>query len=152
MTLDVNFTLIRLATPADQSEWLRMRHELWPDVEPEDLLREMERILADPQMPVFVIERANGKLGGFVETGTRKYADGCETSPVGYLEGWWVDEDLRGKGLGKALIVTAENWARAQGLHEMASDTWLENEVSIAAHLKMGYEEYERLVHFAKTL
>ncbi len=152
MTLDVNFTLIRLATPADQSEWLRMRHELWPDVEPEDLLREMERILADPQMPVFVMERANGKLGGFVETGTRKYADGCETSPVGYLEGWWVDEDLRGKGLGKALIVTAENWARAQGLHEMASDTWLENEVSIAAHLKMGYEEYERLVHFAKTL
>jgi aminoglycoside 6'-N-acetyltransferase I len=152
MTLDVNFTLIRLATPEDQSEWLRMRHELWPDVEPEDLLREMDRILADPQMPVFVMERANGKLGGFIEIGTRKYADGCETSPVGYIEGWWVDEDLRGQGLGKTLVKTGEDWARAQGLHEMASDTWLENEVSIAAHLKMGYEEYERLVHFAKTL
>jgi len=37
-------------------------------------------------------------------------------------------------------------------LREMASDTWLENEVSIAAHLKMGYEELERLIHFAKTL
>jgi aminoglycoside 6'-N-acetyltransferase I len=152
MTLDVNFTLIRLATPADQSEWLRMRHNLWPDVEPEDLLREMDRILADPQMPVFVMERANGKLGGFIEIGTRKYADGCETSPVGYIEGWWVDEDLRGQGLGKTLVKTGEDWARSQGLHEMASDTWLENEVSIAAHLKMGYEEYERLVHFAKML
>jgi aminoglycoside 6'-N-acetyltransferase I len=63
-----------------------------------------------------------------------------------------VDEDLRGQGLGKTLVKTGEDWARAQGLHEMASDTWLENEVSIAAHLKMGYEEYERLVHFAKTL
>ena len=63
-----------------------------------------------------------------------------------------MDEDLRGQGVGKALVKTAEDWARAQGLHEMASDTWLENEVSIAAHLKMGYEEVERLIHFAKTL
>ena len=152
MTLDVNFAIIRLASSADQPEWLRMRHNLWPEVEPEDLLREMERITADPQTPVFVMERPDGCLGGFIETGTRKYADGCETSPVGYIEGWWVDEDLRGVGLGKALVKTAENWARSQGLREMASDTWLENEVSIAAHLKMGYEEVERLIHFAKTL
>jgi aminoglycoside 6'-N-acetyltransferase I len=112
----------------------------------------MERIMADPQTPVFVMVRPDGRLGGFIETGTRKYADGCETSPVGYIEGWLVDEDLRGQGVGKALVKTAEDWARAQGLHEMASDTWLENEVSIAAHLKMGYEEVERLIHFAKTL
>ncbi len=152
MTLDVNYTVIRLVTPSDQSEWLRMRHDLWPEVEPEDLLREMKKIMADPQTPVFVLERPDGRLGGFIETGTRKYADGCETSPVGYIEGWLVDEDLRGQGAGKALVKTAENWAREQGLREMASDTWLENEVSIAAHLKMGYEEVERLIHFAKTL
>jgi len=152
MTLDVHPTVIRLATLADQDEWLRMRHDLWPDVEMDDLRREMERILADPQTPVFVMERPDGRLGGFIETGTRKYADGCETSPVGYIEGWLVDEDLRGQGVGKALVVAAENWARAQGLREMASDTWLENDVSIAAHLKMGYEEMERLIHFAKTL
>ena len=152
MTLDVNLTTIRLVTPEDQSEWLRMRHDLWPDVEPDELLREMQRIIADPQTPVFVMERPDGRLGGFIETGTRKYADGCETSPVGYIEGWLVDEDLRGKGLGKALVKTAEDWVRGQGLHEMASDTWLENEVSIAAHLKMGYEEVERLVHFVKIL
>ncbi len=152
MTLDVNLTTIRLVTPEDQPEWLRMRHDLWPDVEPDELLREMQRIIADPQTPVFVMERPDGRLGGFIETGTRKYADGCETSPVGYIEGWLVDEDLRGKGLGKALVKTAEDWVRGQGLHEMASDTWLENEVSIAAHLKMGYEEVERLVHFVKIL
>jgi aminoglycoside 6'-N-acetyltransferase I len=63
-----------------------------------------------------------------------------------------VDEDLRGQGIGKALVDAAEDWARAQGLTEMASDTWLDNEVSIQAHLKMGYEEAERLVHFIKKL
>ena len=34
----------------------------------------------------------------------------------------------------------------------MASDTWLDNEASIRAHVKMGYVEVERLVHFVKKL
>jgi aminoglycoside 6'-N-acetyltransferase I len=143
---------IRRGTSADQTEWLRMRHELWPDVEPEDLLKEMDRILNDPMTPIFVAERPGGRLGGFIETGTRKYAEGCETSPVGYIEGWYVDEDLRSLGVGKALVEVAEHWARQQGMKEMASDTWLENEGSIVVHLKLGYEEVERSVHFAKTL
>ncbi len=144
--------LIRQATPADKPEWLRMRHLLWPDVEPDDLLQEMDQVLTDVQMPVFVLERPDGTLGGFIEVGTRKYADGCVTAPVGYIEGWFIDDDLRGKGLGHDLVRTAEEWARSQGLHEMASDTWLDNDISIRAHLAMGYEEVERLIHFAKTL
>ncbi len=152
MTLNIRPTRIRQATVADKTEWLRMRHLLWPDVEPEDLLQEMDRILADSLMPVFVLPRPDGTLGGFIEVGTRKYADGCITAPVGYIEGWFIDEDLRGKGLGHELVRTAEDWARSQGLREMASDTWLDNDLSIRAHLAMGYEEVERLIHFAKTL
>ncbi len=143
---------IRLATSEDKPEWLRMRLLLWPEVESADLLLEMERILEDPLTPVFVLERPEGGLGGFLEASTRKYAEGCVTAPVGYIEGWFVDEDLRGKGYGHQLVRTAEDWARSQGLKEMGSDTWLENEVSIRAHLAMGYEEVERLIHFAKTL
>ena len=143
---------IRRATPADKPEWLRMRLLLWPDGTPEGFSREMDDLLSDPLTPAFVAVRPNDMLGGFLEAGTRKYAEGCDTSPVGYIEGWYVDEDLRGKGIGKALVKAAEDWTRLQGLTEMASDTWLDNEVSIQAHLKMGYEETERLVHFAKKL
>ncbi len=143
---------IRLATSEDKPEWLRMRLLLWPEVESADLLLEMERILQDPLTPVFVLERPEGGLGGFLEASTRKYAEGCVTAPVGYIEGWFIDEDLRGKGYGHQLVRAAEDWARSQGLKEMGSDTWLENEVSIRAHLAMGYEEVERLIHFAKTL
>lgn len=143
---------IRRANSDDKSEWLRMRLLLWPEVEAPELMAEMERILEDPQTPVFVIQRSEGGLAGFIETGSRKYADGCITAPVGYIEGWFVDEDLRGLGWGHKLVRVAEDWARSQGFKEMASDTWLENEVSIKAHLAMGYEEVERLIHFAKTL
>lgn len=143
---------IRRATQIDKPEWLRMRQTLWPDHTAEEFTMQSEEILNDPMQPVFVVQRPNGKLGGFLEAGTRKYAEGCETSPVGYIEGWYVDEDLREQGLGKALVGAAEEWARSLGLTEMASDTWLDNDVSVQAHLKMGYEETERLIHFAKKL
>ena len=58
---------------------------------------------------------------------------------------------MRGQKLGRELISVAEQWAREKGCSEMASDTWLDNEASIAAHLKMGYHEADRLVHFVKT-
>ena len=144
--------IIRRATYADKSEWLRMRLSLWPEGTVESFSEDMDDLLADPLMPVFVVARPGGGLGGFLEAGTRKYAEGSESSPVGYIEGWYVDEDLREQGVGKALVKAAEDWARSQGLTEMGSDTWLENEVSIQAHLKMGYEEAERLVHFVKKL
>ena len=128
-----------------------MRLLLWPD-EAASLADEMDRMLDDPLTPVFVLQRPEGGLGGFLEAGTRKYAEGCNTSPVGYIEGWFVDEDLRGRGYGRQLMSAAEGWARSQCLKEMASDTWLWNEVSTRAHLAMGYHETERVIHFAKTL
>jgi aminoglycoside 6'-N-acetyltransferase I len=144
---------VRMATPDDKPEWLRMRLLLWPEeLAGTDVEHEMDEMLADRLTPVFVLERADGGLGGFLEAGTRKYAEGCITAPVGYIEGWFVDEDLRRQGYGHQLVRAAEDWARSLGLKEMGSDTWLNNETSIRAHLAMGYQETERLIHFAKTL
>ena len=143
---------IRRVRAEDKPEWLRMRLALGSDHTVEVFLAETDSMLADPMQPVFVVVRENGKLGGFLEAGMRKYAEGCKTSPVGYIEGWYVDEDLRGQGLGAALVGAAEAWAREQGLTDMASDTWLDNEGSIRAHVKLGYDEVERAVHFAKKL
>ncbi len=149
----MNTITIHRATPADKPEWLRMRLQLWPDHTAEEHLSEMQAILdASGEQPVFIALRKDGHLGGFLEGGTRKYADGCKTSPVGYIEGWYVDEDLRRTGVGADLVRAMEAWARARGLVEVGSDTWLENVTSIAAHKHLGYVEMERLVHFAKKL
>ncbi len=144
--------IIRRATPEDKPDWLRMRLLLWiystaPEFEPE-----LDTILSDPGQAVFIASTLDDRRVGFVEAGTRTYGEGCETSPVGYVEGWYVDEDLRGLGIGTRLVEAAEEWARQKGYQEMASDTWLDNEASIYTHLKMGYEEVERLVHFVKRL
>ena len=143
---------IRPAISADMAEWLRMRLALWPDNSADELSAEMATILGNPVTPVFVADRGNGKLGGFIETGMRSYAEACHTSPVGYIEGWYVDPDLRRQGVGRRLVRAAEDWARSQGLQEMASDTWLDNDISYCSHLALGYQESERLIHFRKTL
>jgi aminoglycoside 6'-N-acetyltransferase I len=144
--------MIRRVQSADKPEWLRMRNLLWPDHTEAEMLEEMDEILADETAPVFVAVRPDGRLGGFLEGGLRKYADGCDTSPVGYIEGWYVDEDLRRSGVGGQLVQAMEAWTRERGLTEMGSDTWLDNETSITAHTRLGYVEMERLVHFAKKL
>ncbi len=103
-------------------------------------------------LAVFVADRRDGRLGGFLEAGSRPYADGCAFSPVGYIEGWYVDPDLRQQGVGRALVEAAENWARGRGYREIASDCVFENEVSFKAHHHLGYQEANRLVHFCKPL
>jgi aminoglycoside 6'-N-acetyltransferase I len=147
----MSFT-IRRATQEDKSSWLQMRQRLWPEAPIEYLSFDLDDRLVDPDYAVFVASGGDGALLAFIEVGLRDHGEGCESSPVGYIEAWYVDEYQRGQKLGRDLILAAEHWAREKGCTEMASDTWLENEASITAHLKLGYVEVERLVHFAKRL
>jgi aminoglycoside 6'-N-acetyltransferase I len=101
---------------------------------------------------VFVIDRGDGNLGGFLEATIRTYAEGCSSDRVAYIEGWYVDADLRQQGYGKQLIEAAETWARSLGLLEMASDCLLENQVSYQAHRALGFEEVDRIICFRKDL
>ncbi len=144
---------IRPLTDADTAEWVRMRLGLWPELSTQELQTEMQIIRADSSQVVFVAERPQGGLGAFVEVSLhREYVPGCDTSPVGYIEGWYVDADLRRQGLGGQLFATAEDWARRQGCQEMGSDCELKNDTSFRAHLALGYQEAERLIHFFKRL
>jgi aminoglycoside 6'-N-acetyltransferase I len=96
--------------------------------------------------------RESGGLCGFAEVSTRPYADGCRTSPVAFLEGWYVDPDFRGQGVGRALVGAVEAWARERGLQELASDALLDNEVSQKAHERLGFVEVERAVRYRKPV
>ena len=139
---------VRRCELADRRAYQRMREALWPDCTDAD----NDVWFARADAATFLALRDNGTLCGFVEVGARAYADGCDSSPVGYIEGWWVDDDVRRRGVGRALFVAAEEWARSMGYTEMASDALIDNAVSHEAHQRCGYEEVERLVVFRKTL
>ena len=142
---------LRRITSEDRDEWLKMRRGIWPEAPDSYLSFDMDDILASEDDAVIFATMGDAPIG-MIEAKIREYGEGCETSPVGYIEGWFVYPDMRGKGVAGALTQAAEDWARSKGCTEMASDTWLGNEASIKAHLKMGYFEVERLVHFVKRL
>ena len=144
---------IRRVEPSDGSEWLRMRLELFPSGSPAGHRAEMDAWVARADTAVLVAVRADtGGLAGFVELGARPYADGCDTSPVAFLEAWFVDADMRRKGVGRALVRAAESWARENGFREFASDALLDNTPSHLAHEALGFEEVERAVRYRKAL
>lgn len=145
--------MIRIATKADRPELVRLFNGLFPNLD-EDLGLEIDKYLSGALQPavILVAQRPTGGLAGFIEVGTRSYAEGCESSPVPYVEGWYVDEDVRRTGIGRALFAAAEAWARELGFTEIASDVELDNTASIAAHRALGYQETDRIVCFRRAL
>ena len=101
---------------------------------------------------VLVAERPGGGLCGFEEASIRPWAIGYESRPVGYVEGWYVDEDVRRRAICRVLVEAAEGWARSRGCRQMASDAELWNTVGHLAHGRIGYAETARLVLFKKDL
>ena len=143
---------IRLIVEADRADWVRMRDALWPGCLSDHEAETLGHFASSaPAMRVVVAEFDN-RLVGFLELGYRPYAEGCKSSPVPFIEGWYVEPACQGRGIGRALVEAAEASARADGYTEIASDVLLENAESIAAHEALGYEEVERLVCFRKSL
>jgi aminoglycoside 6'-N-acetyltransferase I len=140
---------VRPYSERDRDELERLVRLLFPDeadAEWEDLALRLERT------PLYVLDCGDGRLGGYVEAGTRAYAEGCETSPVAYVEAWYIDDELRRQGWGARLIGAVERWALDEGLSELASDALVANQRSIDAHKAIGFEEVERHVCFRKRL
>jgi len=131
---------VRPARPEDRAAVLALAEKLWPD-EPIDMGEDYVAVWA-----------ADGRIGGFVTWAVRPWADACEQAPCPYVEGWYVEEDLRRTGVGAALIAHVEAWARAHGFTELGSDALLENRVSIAAHHRLGFAPVEKLQLFRKRL
>jgi aminoglycoside 6'-N-acetyltransferase I len=144
--------IIRRVHLDDREEWLRMRRVLWPDSSASELDAETKVSQEDSDSVVFVAQRGTGGLCGFLEAAIRPCTVNGELGRIGYVEGWFVDSDVRGMGVGRSLISAAEQWALEQRCEEIHSDTQLTNELSQLVHRQLGYAEVERLVHYRKRL
>jgi len=117
-----------------------------------ELAAETPRVLRRADYAVFGARDNAGAWIGFVEVGARDVAEGCTTSPVGYIEGLWVSAGIRRRGVARILVEAAAGWSRSRGHRELASDVEIENTISLAVHEHLGFEETERLVTFRMSL
>lgn len=144
---------IREASRHDLFAWLRLRQSLWPECSPERHRGEMAAIRRQRQTAtVMLAVNHAGEVVGFVEVALRAFAEGCDSSPVAYLEGLFVEAGSREQGIGRALVESAEGWARNKGCRELAADTPWDDNVSVEVHRSLGFEPTATLLHFKKRL
>jgi aminoglycoside 6'-N-acetyltransferase I len=135
--------------------WAALRLRLWPDAEAGELAAETQAFLEGRR--VATIDAAflavdGSTVAGFIEIALRPFSDGCRSQPVPHVEGWYLEPFARRSGIARALLAAAESWSSERGFVEMASDSEVDNEESIAAHGACGFAESERLVKFRKDL
>lgn len=140
------------AESKDVEAYRELRTKLWPMSAEENRGEISQRLAAPGKWAVFLARDNDGKPLGFLEVRLREYAEGASSSPVGFLEGWYVAEGVRKQGVGRKLVAAGEGWARSMGCTEMGSNTEIWRTASIEAHLSLGYTEVERDVNFLKKL
>ena len=144
--------MIRKAEERDLPAAAALAAALWPQHDAPALAEECRALLRGGNAALFLASEA-GKDVGFAQVQLRHdYVEGTETSPVGYLEGIYVREEARGRGVARKLLAACEAWAAEQGCREFASDCELDNTGSLAFHLHSGFTEANRIICFVKPL
>lgn len=137
----------------DVETWLHLRRQLWPDVSEGRHRQEMQDQLDEPtRCAALLAARDDGWPVGFIELSLRDAVEGCSSSPVASIEGWFVEREWRRRGVAAALLRAAEHWALLHGCREMASDCELANADGLATHQALGFEELERVVRLRRDL
>ena len=130
----------------------KLAQMMWTETTLEDLAAEFKEIIGREDSAVFLLS-LEGQEVGFAQCQLRHdYVEGTDTSPVGYLEGIFVLPTYRKRGHARELLARCEAWAKERGCSEFASDCELDNEVSLAFHMKMGFVEANRIICFKKAL
>ena len=144
--------MIKKAGIEDSKTVAELAVQLWPGHEINDLEKEMINYIDSENGVVFIYFNEN--IGaGFAQCSLRNdYVEGTKSSPVGYSEGIYVEAEHRKRGIGKKLLIQCEEWAESKGCKEFASDCELNNTESLKFHLKIGFEEANRIICFKKNL
>ena len=128
-------------------------HMLWPEDSKEELKEDFYESLDLKNEQAFLYEMADVGYIGFIQLSLRHdYVEGCDSSPVAYIEGIYVEEQYRRHGIAQELVKFAESWGRERDCIELASDCELENNLSIDFHSGSGFTETNRLVCFKKDI
>jgi len=143
--------LIRELHKSDQDMWLVMYRRLFSGHSDKALLAEMDRIFKSGKRSAYVALVGDVPVG-FAEYALRDYANGCNSQPVPFLEGVWIDPAYRGQGIAKALVSYLEKKARMAGFTEFGSDVELSNYPSQLMHERLGFEQTEKVIFYRKVL
>ncbi len=138
---------------SDFEALLAMAKKLWKDIAKGPLKDLLQQTANDRKYEILIAKTEDGSSVGFAIFSIRTdYVEGAAQSPIGYLEGIYVELEFRKSGVAKALLQRGELWLKENNCKQIGSDTWLSDTNSRNFHKKLGFWEEEELVHFLKNL
>jgi len=140
----------------DLDEVTELEARLHSSHEHDNLREEINSILRNMNDNRIFLCRDGDKSIAFAHVALRReYVEGTSgtrNGAVGYLEGIYVEPEYQKQGIARELVALCENWARDNNCAEFASDCKLNNTDSLKFHLKIGFTEAGRNIHFTKRL
>jgi GNAT superfamily N-acetyltransferase len=141
---------IRPAQPGDREAILALVPRLaefgpppWRDADTMTVAirRVLSSVLADPppDSAVFVAENGRDGLLGFTHLETA--IDYFTLLPHGHISDLVVAPNGEGRGIARALIETAERWARDRGYPTLTLNVFTENHHARAVYRRLGFGE-----------
>ena len=145
---------IRKTTNVADADWLSLRAEFIPELSLDESREFLDAFARDSgDFIAFVAGDDREPAMGFAEVSIRNdYVNGCRYRPALFLEGIYVRPQFRRRGVARNLCAAAEKWGVQRGCREFASDVYIDDADSLAAHARLGFEETERVVYFRKPL
>ena len=130
--------IIRRAEARDLPALAALAAKLFSGEEAE-LLAEFAQLLPCPDAALFLCEEGGAGVGFAQAQLRRDYVEGTSTSPVGYLEGIYVEPGFRRRGLARLLLSRAIAYARAAGAFCMTLEVRESNTPAIALYRSFGF-------------
>lgn len=138
----------RIASTTDSSEIARLSGQLGYNVEKNQVIERLNKIVDQKDHVVFVSE-IEGKLIGWIHAHGRYL---IESPPYVEIGGLIVDSTFRGQKIGKFLVERCEEWSKLLGFKEIrvrANETRLE---TLIFYKKIGFENTKAQKVFKKEL
>jgi PhnO protein len=101
-----------------------------------------------PDQALFVAEE-DGTLRGWIHV---QAFLSLASDPAGLVTGLVVDPGVRRRGVGRALLTLAEDWARARGLASLRLRSQAMRHEAHAFYVRQGYEVVKTQLQFRKEL
>lgn len=144
--------MVKKASNEDRRVLAELAVQMWDSHNVDELELKFEEII-NSESADFFIKYVDNEPVGFAQCSLRvDYVEGTDSSPVGYLEGIFIDANCRNNGYAKELLSACEKWAKERGCKEFASDCELDNADSLQFHIAMGFEETNRIICFKKDI
>jgi GNAT superfamily N-acetyltransferase len=142
-------TTVREMTAADAERVAALSGQLGYPSTPEQIRERLLRIEGHPEARVWVACDSEGRVQGWVHVYGHRQLESGGAAEVGGLV---VDESVRGRGMGRALMAAAESWARERGYERLTLRSNVMRNEAHRFYQRLGYTIVKSQHKFQKPI